>query len=60
MASRKITKIYFASWNKRENGKVKNVRKQVVKKRNKYYTMEGEEIPSWATITIEIWKQTNS
>ena len=42
------------------DGKVKTVSKQVVKKRNKYYTMEGEEIPSWATITIEIWKQTNS
>lgn len=53
MATKKTTKAvktYTATWNKRDNGIVSPVSVQVTKKGNKYYTAEGNEVPSWATI----------
>lgn len=54
MAAKKATKAvktYIATWNKRDNGFVTPVSVHVTKKGNKYYTIDGNEVPSWATIT---------
>lgn len=54
MATKKATKAvktYTATWNKRDNGQVTAVSEKVTKKGNKYYTADGNEVPSWATIT---------
>lgn len=54
MATKKATKAvktYTATWNKRVDGVVLPFCLKVTKKGNKYYTADGNEVPSWATIT---------